>query len=164
MFYYVPCQAVRSAHRPSRGTAETSRRGPELISGSFFSCGFDGTAVGPMGNGLFGERIGLSRPLGFEDDTDPGVEDLGYAPQHAQGMALVTGRFDAADLLLGGFKSASEVALRKSGLLAQRGKLHSHVPGFAGPLETGGEGRIFHLLFEVAIEIRLFHAPFRFSQ
>src|SRR3954464_5984663 len=74
-------------------------------------------------------------------------------------MAFVGGRFEAADLLLGGVKFAGEILLGKARFLAKGGKLQRHVPGFAGLFKTLGEGRVSQLCFQISIKFALFHFP-----
>lgn len=54
----------------------------------------------------------------LEDDPEPSVQDFGDAAQGGQRVALVTGGFQAADLLLGGLEEFGEFLLGKPGLLA----------------------------------------------
>ena len=72
-------------------------------------------------------------------------------------MAFVGGRFEPADLLLGGFEFAGEFALGEAGLLAQGGELQGHVPRFTGSFEPRGEVRVFQLFFQVTVKVGLFH-------
>ena len=54
-----------------------------------------------------------SGPLGgrFEYDADPGVQNVGNAPQGTEGMAFVAGGLQPADLLLGSLEQLGEVFL-----------------------------------------------------
>ena len=54
----------------------------------------------------------------LENDAHPGMQGVGNAAQHAQGMALVAGGLQAADLLLGCFEQLGELLLGKAGLLS----------------------------------------------
>ena len=68
-------------------------------------------------------------------------------------MALIARRFDAADLLLGGFEFAREVLLRETGLFAQRRNLQRHIPRLTRSREPLRKIRVSELLFEVKIKI-----------
>src|SRR3569623_229441 len=89
----------------------------------------------------------------------------GDAAEHAEGMALVGGRFHAADLLLGGFQARGQFFLREAGILTQPGDLEGDIPSFARGLEPLGKLRVLKLFLKVAVEIGLpFHAGWRCSQ
>ena len=65
-------------------------------------------------------------------------------------MAFVVGRFQPADLLLGGFQFACKFGLREAGLFAQCGELQGDVPSLAGLLEARGEGRVAQPCLEIS--------------
>ena len=78
----------------------------------------------------------------LENDAHPGMQGVGNAAQHAQGMALVAGGFQAADLLLGCFEQLGELLLGQPGLLAQRSDLQRDIPRLACFLKAVDERRI----------------------
>jgi hypothetical protein len=80
---------------------------------------------------------------GFDCDRDSCSKDFGNAAQHAEGVTFVIGRFEAADVLLGGFEFAGELLLGEAGFFAQRRELHGHVPHFPGAFEPLGKVRVF---------------------
>jgi hypothetical protein len=98
-----------------------------------------------------------SRFRRLENDAHPGVQGIGNAAQHTQGVAFVAGRLEPANLLLRGFEQFREVLLRKPGLLAEGGNLQRDIPRLARALKAVGKRRILQLLFEVTVEIGFFH-------
>ena len=100
----------------------------------------------------------------LENDAHPGMQGVGNAAQHAQGMALVAGGFQAADLLLGCFEQLGELLLGKAGLLAQRGYLQRDIPSLACVIKTGSKCRILQLFFEITVKIGFFHGSVLFRQ
>ena len=55
---------------------------------------------------------------GLDNDADAGVECLGNAAQHAQRVAFVAGRFEAANVLLRSLEHPCQLPLGQSRLLA----------------------------------------------
>ena len=80
--------------------------------------------------------------LRLENDPDSCMQDFGNASQGTEGGALVAGRLQPADLLLGSLQKLRQILLGKPGLLPERGDLQRHIPGLSGALKTGGELRI----------------------
>jgi hypothetical protein len=72
-------------------------------------------------------------------------------------VAFVGGGFEAADVLLGGFKFAGEVLLREPGFFAECGNLQSYIPGFASSLKALSEVRVTELFLQKQIEVSLPH-------
>ena len=72
-------------------------------------------------------------------------------------MAFIAWRFQPADLLLGYLDEPREVHLGKPGLFSKGGDLERHVPVLSGAFETGGKRPVLQLLFDIFIEIGLFH-------
>src|ERR1044071_611810 len=97
-------------------------------------------------------------------DTHAGMQDVGDPAQGAEGMAFIAGGFNPADLLLGSLEELRQILLRKPRLLAECSDLQRHIPCFACVLKPGGKRRIPQLLFEVTIEIGLFHCSVLFRQ
>src|SRR5574341_1545061 len=102
--------------------------------------------------------------LRLEYDAHPGMKNPGYAPQGAEGVSFVGGRFKPADLLLRYLEEFREFLLGKSRLLAEGGDLERHVPGLARAFKSGCKRRIFQLLFEIPVEVGLVHRFTLFSQ
>src|SRR6266540_3090669 len=92
------------------------------------------------------------------------MQGLGNAAQHAERMAFIAGRLQAANLLLRGLKEFCQLFLGESGLLAKGSNLQCHVPSLAGVLEAGGKGWVLQLFFKVMVEFGLFHFGSLFCQ
>src|SRR6266702_2238124 len=100
----------------------------------------------------------------FENDAYPCVQRLGNAPQHAERMAFIAGRLQAADLLLGGLKEFCQLFLGESCLLTKGGNLQRHIPCLAGMLKAGSKCRVMQLFFKIMVEVGLFHFCSLFCQ
>ena len=91
-------------------------------------------------------------------DTDAGMQSSGDTSEHAERVAFVSGRFEAADLLLGSVETLGKFLLGNTGFFAQTGDLKRDVPGFAGGLEALGEIWVAELFFEKKIKVGFAHA------
>ncbi len=76
------------------------------------------------------------------------MQGSGDAAQHAERVALVSGRFERADLLLGGIETFGQFLLGDAGFFAQARDLERHTPGFSGGFEALGEVTVAELFLQ----------------
>jgi len=98
------------------------------------------------------KRLGIR----LDHDADARIQRRRHAAQHAEGMAFVARRLEAADLLLGGLEEVGKLPL-ESPACSRRAAI-CRATSHASPARLKrGKGGVGELLLQIAIEVGLFH-------
>jgi len=117
----------------------SDNRPPESQMRPLFSWSSCLSLLGAIRRGRFGNVGGCGGFVRLDHHADSGVEFPRHAAQHAQGVALVPGRFQAGDLLLRGLQAFRQLSLGQPGSLPKCRDLQCHIPSLTRPFEPAGE-------------------------